>query len=478
MERYGDTTVSLFLWLLINRDTKGKWIMELDMTKGKPSRLILKFMIPVIIGNIFQQLYNMVDTIIVGRFIGVKALAAVGATGTIMFLILGFMMGITTGFTVLTAQRFGAGDYKAMKKSIGNAVILSVATTLVMTAVSVLCMEGLLRVMNTPDDIFEMAQEYITIICYGMGFTVLYNLMASILRAVGNSTVPLIFLVVSSSLNIILDLIFIIVFHMGVGGAAYATIISQGISGILCLFYIKAKVPLLHIDKGDLEPDRECIINQIKIGVPMALQFSITAIGTILVQSSLNLLGSVVVAAFTAANKVSELVTQPFNAMGMTMATYGAQNMGIHDFKRMKKGVRSANIMSAIYSVVIYFVIIPFIPAMLHLFVNGDISAMLGYVRTYLLLSGIFYIPLGMIFIYRNILQGAGYSFAPMMGGAVELICRSIVAFIAAKSMSYVGICMANVTAWLVTGIYLMISYIVIMKRIEKKDSVLKQTVT
>lgn len=440
--------------------------MELDMTKGKPSKLIMKFMIPIIIGNIFQQLYSMVDTIIVGRFVGVQALAAVGSTGTIMFLILGFMMGITTGFTVITSQRFGAGDYKAMRKSIGNAFLLAIVTTVVMTVLSVGCMDGLLRIMNTPADIFDMAKEYIEIICMGMGCMVLYNLIASILRAVGNSKVPLYFLILSSFVNIVLDLAFIIIFDMGVAGAAFATVISQGLSGVLCIIYMMVKVPLLRVKKEDFRPDWYCMRNQVMIGVPMALQFSITAIGAIMVQASLNLLGSTVVAAFTAGEKICELISQPFGAMGMTLATYGAQNRGVNDFDRMKQGVKSANIMSAVYSVAIYLISIPLIPFFVKLFVSGDISQILPYVRVYLMICGLFYIPLGMIFIYRNILQGAGFSFAPMMGGAVELLCRAVIAYIAAKNLSYLGVCMANATAWLVTGIYLLISYLFIMKRL------------
>lgn len=445
--------------------------MELDMTKGSPSKLIMKFIIPIILGNIFQQLYNMVDTVIVGRIVGVKALAAVGSTGTIMFLIFGFVMGITTGFTVITSQRFGAADYEAMKRSIGNAAILSIVVTIIMTIISLACMDSLLTVMNTPEDIFDMAREYLFIICAGMGGCILYNLMASILRAVGNSKVPLYFLIFSSLVNIVLDLVLILVFDMGVAGAAYATVISQSISGLLCIVYIMKSVPLLHVRKKDFIPDWFCIRNQIMIGVPMALQFSITAIGAILVQAALNLLGSIVVAAFTAASKVCELVTQPFNAMGMTMATYGAQNRGINDFDRMKRGVRSANVMSAVYSIAIYLLTIPLIPYMVNLFVSGDTSQIIGNVRTYLMLCGLFYIPLGMIFIYRNILQGAGFSFAPMMGGVVELVCRAVIAYIAAKNRSYLGVCSSDAAAWAVTGIYLWISYLVIMKRLCQKET-------
>ena len=443
--------------------------MELDMTKGSPSRLIVKFIIPIIIGNIFQQLYSMVDTIIVGQYLGVDALAAVGATGTINFLILGFVLGMTSGFTVPVAQRFGAGDYRGMRKSIANAARLCVVVTIVMTVVSVAGMKALLRLMNTPDNIFDMAFTYIVIICIGMFCSVLYNLLSGILRAIGNSKVPLFFLIVSAVLNIILDIVLIRVIPLGVAGAALATVVSQGISGVLCLFYIMKKVPLIHPNKDDWRADNDCMILQLKIGLPMALQFSITAIGTIIVQTVLNMFGSTVIASFTAASKVESLVTQPFNAMGMTMATYGAQNMGTNDLDRIRKGVRSANIMSAVYSVVIYGVAVVLMPYIVPLFVSENVAEVLGYAAIYMKISGAFYIPLGMIFIYRNILQGCGFSFVPMMGGVVELVSRMVTALIAAHFMSFEGICIANISAWFTAGVYLLIGYMIIMHRLLKK---------
>ena len=443
--------------------------MELDMTKGSPSRLIVKFIIPIIIGNIFQQLYSMVDTIIVGQYLGVDALAAVGATGTINFLILGFVLGMTSGFTVPVAQRFGAGDYKGMRKSIANAARLSVIVTIVMTVVSVAGMRGLLKLMNTPDNIFDMAYTYIAVICVGMAFVVLYNLLSGILRAIGNSKVPLFFLIVSAVLNIVLDIVLIRVIPMGVAGAALATVISQGISGILCLLYIMKKVPLVHPQKEDWRADSDCMSLQLKIGLPMALQFSITAVGTIIVQTVLNTFGSTVIASFTAANKVESLVTQPFNAMGMTMATYGAQNMGTNDLDRIRKGVRSANIMSAVYSVIVYGVAVVLMPYLVPMFVSENVSEVLGYATIYMKISGAFYIPLGMIFIFRNILQGCGFSFVPMLGGVVELVSRVAAALIAAQLASFEGICIANISAWVTAGIYLLIGYIVIMRKLLKK---------
>ncbi|MFI3212077.1 MAG: MATE family efflux transporter [Eubacteriales bacterium] len=433
--------------------------MELDMTKGKPANLIVKFIVPIIIGNIFQQLYSMIDTIIVGQYVGVQALAAVGATGTINFLMIGFLQGLTTGFTVLTAQRFGAGDYEAMKKSVGSAIMLSVIATILVTLVCVTGMEWMLTVLQTPSDIYDMSKTYITIICWGVCCNILYNLLASILRALGNSRVPLYFLIVSALLNIALDLLFIRVYHMGVAGAAYATVIAQGIAGTLCFLYIIKKVPMLKLTKEHWKVDVQCMKIQLGIGIPMALQFSITAVGTMMVQAVLNLFGSMAVAGYTAAMKIEQLAIQPFMAMGMTMATYSAQNRGINDITRVKKGVKVAKIMSVIYSIIIFIVAVNIVPYAIRLFVSGDTTEILGYAKTYLMISGVCYIPLGYIFICRNALQGCGYAFAPMMGGTVELVARGIFSAIAAYFMSFEGVCVANVSAWVAAGIYLAIEY-------------------
>lgn len=444
--------------------------MNLDMTKGSPMKLLLKFLIPVLLGNLFQQLYNMVDTIIVGKGVGAQALAAVGSTGTISFFILGFMMGITTGFTVLTAQRFGAGDYEGVRKSVGNAFVLAAAVTVIMTVLSALCMDWVLRVMNTPDDIYDMAKSYISIICGGLAFTVLYNLTASVLRAIGNSKVPLYFLILSAILNVVLDLLFIVVFHWGVAGAAIATVISQGVSGFLCLFFLLTRIDFLKLKREHFVLDPIGARNQVRIGIPMALQFSITAIGTMMVQSALNMLGSAVVAAYTAACKIEQLVTQAFQAMGSTMATYSAQNWGIHSLDRLRKGQRAALGLSCAYAVVIYFVVLAIIPFATGLFFDGDISQAVPYVRTYMQICGLFFIPLGMIFIYRNLLQGCGYALIPTMGGVVELVSRGVFAFAAARSQSYTGVCIANASAWCTAGIFLWIAYLIIMKGMLKKE--------
>lgn len=442
--------------------------MELDMTKGSPAGLIAKFIVPIIIGNIFQQCYSMIDTIIVGRYVGLQALAAVGSTGTISFLILGFAQGLTTGFTVMTAQRYGAGDIQGMKRSVASAAVLSTIVAVVMTIVSALCMDFLLTAMNTPEDMYDMARQYIMIICLGMCFSIFYNFLASILRAIGNSVLPLVFLILSAVLNVVLDIVFIVSLGQGVAGAAYATIISQGISAVLCLLYIGKAVPTLHLEKRHWKLDGQCMKNQLSVGLPMALQYSITAVGTILVQSALNLLGSTVVGAYSVAGKIESLVTQPFAAMGVTMATYGAQNRGINDLERISKGVKWANVMSGIYSVVIYGVVLAILPYAVGLFVTEDIEVVYEYARIYMLVCGTCFIPLGMIFIFRNLLQGCGFGVLPMMGGVVELLCRCIAAFAATRLLSYVGVCFANASAWLVAGIFFWILYLILMKKMRK----------
>ena len=438
--------------------------MELDMTKGSPAKLILKFIIPVILGNIFQQLYNVVDTIIVGQFVGVEALAAVGATGTICFLIMGFTGGLTSGFTVMVSQRFGAGDREGVKQSVGSAYILSILVTIIMTTISILGMDWLLTIMQTPEDIYNMSKEYIIVICLGLGLNILYNLLSSMMRAVGNSKVPLYFLILSAFLNVVLDLVFIIVFKMGVAGAAWATIVSQGVSGLLCLIYIVKKVPVLQIERKHLILDKWCVHNQLSLGIPMALQYSITAVGSIMVQTTLNMLGSTVVAAYTVAGKAEQFVTQVYGAMGMTMSTYAAQNRGVGDVERIKKGAKIAFLMTTVYSIVVFIALEAALPWVVQLFVAGDISDVIGYARTYVTICGVAFSGLGAIFIYRNVLQGCGYGFLPMMGGVLELVCRGIIAVISAYFMSYAGVCCANGVTWIVTALYLWICYKYTMK--------------
>ena len=396
--------------------------MEKDMTAGTPGKIIFNFTMPIFIGNIFQQFYNMADTVIVGKFVGNAALAAVGACGTLVFLIIGFLQGVTAGFTVVTAQHFGAGNMKAMKKSVASGAVLTGIVTVILTLLSMISMAKVLHLMNTPSDMYGEAYGYIMVICGGIVAQALYNYLASVLRALGDSKRPLYFLVIAALLNIVLDLVFIIGFHMGAKGAAVATVIAQGTSGVLCLFYIIAKVPVLHLKREDFYVESDIYKTQLRIGIPMALQYSITAIGTMMVQSSLNILGSTLVAAYTAAGKIEQVVTQAYVAMGTTMATYGAQNMGAGSVKRIREGFRACTIIGAVYSVAAAAFIMTVGKFMTYLFVSEDVNVIMSSVDVYLKCIGIFFIPLAIVNIYRNGIQGLGYGLLPMMAGVAELI--------------------------------------------------------
>ena len=434
-----------------------------DMTVGNPMKIILGFTLPIFIGNVFQQFYNMADAVIVGKFVGNKALAAVGSTGTIMFLIYGFVVGMTAGFTVLTAQKFGAGDMKGMRKTVAGAGILSFVVGALLTILFMAFMKPLLILMNTPSDIFADAYSYIMIVSGGILEQMLYNLLSSILRALGNSKLPLVFLIISALLNIVLDLVFIVGFGMGAKGAAVATVIAQGVSGILCLFYIIAKIPILHLKREDLNVGSTIYKNQLRIGVPMALQYSITAIGTMMVQSSLNILGSTLVAAYTAAGKIEQVVTQAYVAMGTTMATYAAQNMGAGSVKRIREGFKACTVIGVVYSFVAAGFIMTVGKYMTYLFVSEDVDIIMNSVDIYLKCIGIFFIPLAVVNIYRNGIQGLGYGLLPMMAGVAELIGRGVVAVIAGAKRSYPGVCLAGPAAWVLAGGLLIVMYYFIM---------------
>ncbi len=439
--------------------------MEKNMATGSPGKNILYFALPVFAGNLFQQIYNVVDTVIVGKFVSTEALAAVGSTGTINFMILGFMTGLMAGITVLTSQRFGAEDMRGMRRSVASAGMIAIVATIILTAISLLGMHHLLVLMNTPDDIFDDAYQYIMIICAGILVQALYNLFACILRALGNSKVPLYFLLFSASMNIILDLVSIIVLKMGVAGAAYATVISQGVSAVLCFIYMVKKVPILHLTREDFHVEGRLIKNQLAVGLPMAFQYSITAIGTTMVQMALNTLGSTYVAAFTAASKCEQMAGQAYIALGSAMATFAAQNVGAGRYDRVRKGFARATMFGVIFSVVIGLVMYFFGYIVTGLFVTGDATQIEGMVDTYMKYTALFLIPLTVVNVYRNGIQGMGYGLLPMTAGIAELVGRGSVALIAIHYHSYAGVCLASPMAWILASALLLTMYFAIMKK-------------
>ena len=444
--------------------------MEQDMTKGSPFKVLIMFTLPLAIGNIFQQLYNMADTIIVGRYVGADALAAVGSTGTVMFLLNGFAQGITAGFAVLTSQRYGAKKTEGVKQSVSNGILLSVIGAVFFTAASILFMKPLLHLMNTPENIFADAYCYISLISLGMVANVFYNLFSAYLRAVGNSKMPLFFLVLSACLNVVLDLVFIINFQMGVAGAAWATNLSQAISAVLCAVYIYKKVPALVPEKRHWRIHRGDTRFQLATGIPMALQFAITSSGTMVMQSAINLFGSEAVAAYTAAGKIHSLLTQGMVAMGQTIAVYSGQNYGKGDAARIRQGVRAALVNEVIYYLVSAVIVYSALEASLGLFFSGevDLTAMMPWARTYITICTLFYVPLCTIFIFRNTMQGCGYGFLPMMGGVVELVARLAVAVVAMNIHSYWLACACDPAAWVGAGVFTGVSYLYVMNKVQK----------
>jgi putative MATE family efflux protein len=444
--------------------------MTNDMTVGNPRSLILNFAIPLVIGNVFQQFYNIVDSAVVGRFIGVDALAAVGSTGSLVFLIMGVVMGMTSGFSVLIAQSFGAKDEKRLRHFTVMSGYLSVIITIILTVVTLLGIDTVLKIMRTPDNIFNDSSTYIKILFAGIGITMLYNMLSAILRALGDSKSPLVFLAISSVVNVILDLVFVIICKMGVAGVAYATVISQAISAILCLVFIKKKYSILKITKDDLEFSASSAVILMKIGIPMALQFSITAIGTMMIQTALNVLGSVYIAAYTAASKAQQIFTQPFFSIGATMATYVGQNTGAGKIDRIRQGVKEGIKITLIYSVFAAVFLIFFGHLPVEMFVSASEKEVINAAQQYFNIVVAFFPALGLIFIYRNTLQGLGDGLFPMIGGIFELFARAAVAFTLARMIGYAGVCFADPVAWVSALIPIIpVYYIRINKKLKSK---------
>lgn len=446
--------------------------MVKDMTVGKPAKLILSFSIPLLIGNIFQQFYSMVDAIIVGRYVGKEALAAVGATGSLSFLVLGFVIGLTGGFSVVISQRFGAKDEDGLRNSIGVSVYLSIIFTIIITALALLFTKPLLDVMKTPADIYAGSYSYISVIFGGIFAAMIYNMVSGILRALGDSKTPLIFLIIASFLNVILDLVFIINFNMGVAGAAYATVISQAVSGILCFIYMLKKYKILRFQKKDWKFNEKIAEKMVRIGLPMSLQFSITAIGVMILQRPINELGSTVVAAYTAASKVEQLATQPLASLGVTMATYAGQNLGAGRIDRIHQGVKECVKISLVFSILGGLIVVFGGEAIIQMFLPGNEPEVLAAGRQYLNTIAIFFCILGLLFVFRNVLQGMGDAFIPMMAGVGELVARAGIAIIFSKFYGYAAICFAGPGAWVAAGVLLMLAYRVRIKKIQEEYKV------
>jgi putative MATE family efflux protein len=443
--------------------------MTKNLTVGNPGVLIVSFTLPLLIGNLFQQFYNMADTFIVGRTIGVSALAAVGCTGSINFLILGFVLGFTSGSSIITAQRFGAGDVRGVRRSFAAGIWLGLAMTLLLTAGSVLVTRPLLLLLRTPQEILGDAYAYIIVIFWGTAAMVLFNLLSNVMRAVGDSRTPLIFLVIACVINIVLDYVFILVFHTGVAGAAYATVIAQLVSGLLCIGFIWKKLPLLRISGEDWRIQRGELREHLKVALPMGFQMSIIAIGVVILQFALNSLGTVAVAAFTAAQKIDTLATFPLSSFGVAMATYTAQNYGARKIDRIRKGVIQCAVISGTFSILMGFLFVLTGSRLASIFIGADPEAV-SLAHVYLRINGSCYIILALLFIFRQTLQGLGDSLVPTIAGIMELVMRTFAALILPGFLGFTGICIASPLAWLGSCVPLTIALVFTTKRLLRKS--------
>ena len=442
--------------------------MTNDMTMGSPTKHILGFSIPLLFGFLFQQFYSVVDTIIVGKFLGVKALASVGATGSINFLIIGFCMGVCSGFSIPVSHKFGAKDFVGLRKYVANAVWLSIILAIIMTIVTVVFCRPILIMMKTPADIIDNSYRFIVIIFIGIPLTILYNLLAGIIRSLGDSKTPVIFLTIASLLNVGLDFLFILVFHMGVAGAGCATVISQGVSGICCLIFIIRKFEVLHIKKEEWKPDSHYLYNLCGMGIPMGLQYSITAIGSVILQSSVNVLGSLSVASVTAGSKISLFFVAPFDALGSTMATYGGQNVGANKLERVHSGVKVSIGLASIYAVLAIILLYLFSDKLALLFVDADQIQILKNIRMFLIFNSLSYILLALVNIIRFVIQGMGFSKMAILAGVCEMIARTVVAFLLVPRFGFEGVCMANPLAWIAADLFLIPAYFYVIRKLKK----------
>ncbi|MDD6638568.1 MAG: MATE family efflux transporter [Lachnospiraceae bacterium] len=442
-----------------------------DMTTGSSMKLILGFAVPLLMGMLFQQVYSLVDTIIVGRFLGVNALAAVGATGSINFLIIGFCLGLCNGFALPVAQRFGAKDYDGLRKYVGNSAVLSVIVGGTITIFTVVFCRNILQIMDTPADIIDLSYNYIVVIFAGIPATLLYNILSSHLRSLGDSVTPVAFLILSACLNIGLDLLFIVTFHWGVFGASFATVLSQLVSGVLCLVFIIIRFDILHLKRDDWRLDPAYVRNLLVMGLPMGFQYSITAIGSVILQAAVNSLGSIAVASMTAASKISMFVVCPFDALGSTMATYGGQNVGAGKLERLGKGLRSAVILGAIYSAVIFVVVYFFGENMIQIFLSPteeNAATVLAWAKEFLVINAAFYFPLALVNIVRFLIQGMGFSGFAVFAGVFEMVARTIVGLFLVPVFGFIAACFASPLAWIFADAFLIPAFFFCRKRLRK----------
>jgi len=437
--------------------------MTKDLTTGSPLKLIITFTFPAFLGMLFQQFYNVVDTIIVGKLLGIGPLAGVGATGSLNFMVLGFCMGICNGFAIPVAQKFGAGDQVELRKFVANSLWLVAIIALVLTVPVCVYCRPILRVMNTPEDVFEYAYQYIFIIFLGIPAALLYNILAAILRSLGDSKTPVLFLALSSVLNIGLDIISIKLWGMGVDGTALATVISQGVSGVICFFYMKKRFTVLQMSREERRPDGAKMKRLCYMGIPMGLQYSITAIGS---QATMNGFGSVAVAGATAANRINGFLTCPIEALGASMAPYVGQNLGAGKLDRVSRGVMDASLCGFVSSGVLYVIIWLYGAQLTGIFLDAPDPAVTAYAVEFLRIVGAGYCLLTLVNVVRFSIQGLGFSVLAILSGVMEMIARCFAGLVIAPHIGFAAVAMGHPLAWLFADIFLIPAFLLCRKKV------------
>ena len=440
--------------------------MTKDLTTGSPLKLIITFTFPAFLGMLFQQFYNVVDTIIVGKLLGIGPLAGVGATGSLNFMVLGFCMGICNGFAIPVAQKFGAGDQVELRKFVANSLWLVAIIALVLTVPVCVYCRPILRVMNTPEDVFEYAYQYIFIIFLGIPAALLYNILAAILRSLGDSKTPVLFLALSSVLNIGLDIISIKLWGMGVDGTALATVISQGVSGVICFFYMKKRFTVLQMSREERRPDGAKMKRLCYMGIPMGLQYSITAIGSLVIQATMNGFGSVAVAGATAANRINGFLTCPIEALGASMAPYVGQNLGAGKLDRVSRGVIDASLCGFVSSGVLYVIIWLYGAQLTGIFLDAPDPAVTAYAVEFLRIVGAGYCLLTLVNVVRFSIQGLGFSVLAILSGVMEMIARCFAGLVIASHIGFAAVAMGHPLAWLFADIFLIPAFLLCRKKV------------
>ena len=448
--------------------------MTKNLTIGSPAKLILSFTLPTLFGMLFQQMYNMVDAVIVGKLLGAQALAAVGATGSISFLVIGFCTGVCGGFAIPVAQQMGAENHSQMRRYAANAAYLSAILAVVMTIATGLLCGRILTAMDTPADIYGDSYRYIFIIFMGIPATYLYNLLSGVIRSLGDSKTPVYFLALSSVLNVILDVVLILHTGLGVAGAAAATVVSQGVSGLACFVYVRLRFPILHLSREESRPDAAISRDLLVMGLPMGLQYSVTAVGSIVLQSAVNGLGSLYVAAVATGTKLFQLLACPYDAMGTAMAAYCGQNVGAGKLDRLSRGVRDCSLMGLVCAAAAALAMMLFAPFCAMWFIDPreeEAALLVALVSRYIRISTAFFFPLALVNIVRFSIQGMGFSAFAILSGVLEMIARSVVGRCFVPTLGFEAACFASPAAWLCADLFLIPACVFCIHYLRRRQS-------